>query len=330
MTAARAQADNADYRAAGGLAIADAMAIHFALHDARAPDNVTLSSGVKLAIFVSRNGTRRCDVPYKGAGQLRVRAKLMTQNQAKNSHAAERARSGAHITHILPLDAMGQHTAPTCGGDWGMIEGNELKRKCAAVGVGHVQRGPPPPLSGAHVAKLQAEGATPSQFEDEPKGFEAALVAGTDEAIARRKSPAGKSSAESRAAAAPALARAGPDEADTEVEVTGGRTREQRDAELLKRAIDLTAGGAGPPAKQVKKEAEEAQVKKEPPAAEHEAPAAEPAKPTLVQKVGRLRTELGLGGGLTMAQVAATACHELGIELQPTALANVDACIAAL
>ena len=135
-TAAKVLKDNADYRVIGGLALVDALAIHAAIHSTTV--TVQLSSGIVLPVTISGNGCRRVDVIVDFA-RPKGRCKLMAQNLEKSSAAARRARLGANITHVLPLDAAGLHTAPAHSGDWGMIENGVLVKKCAAVllnGVG--------------------------------------------------------------------------------------------------------------------------------------------------------------------------------------------------
>lgn len=126
MTAASVKAYNAEYLAAGGLALADAFAIHRAIHSTAA--HVTLSTGETLGIFKSKNGCWRCDVVVGGHAPC----KLMAQNPDNDNAAAARARAGAKITHILPLDAAGRHTG-SGGGTWGTLEEDRLTRTCAAV-----------------------------------------------------------------------------------------------------------------------------------------------------------------------------------------------------
>ena len=109
-TAAVVITDNAQWLAStGGLLVADVLAIHDAIHSSTA--SVTLS-GQTLRIFVSDNGCRRCDVIVDPSQRPKGRCKLMEQNKKKGSAAAQRAREGAKITWIIPLDAAGKHTAP--------------------------------------------------------------------------------------------------------------------------------------------------------------------------------------------------------------------------
>lgn len=84
------------------------------------------------------------------------------QNTDKQSKAAQRARAGAKITHILPLDAQGRHTSPQYSSDWGCIEEGKLTKSCAAVlHVGdvseHTGRAPP-------IKRARAADAPPRRF----------------------------------------------------------------------------------------------------------------------------------------------------------------------
>jgi hypothetical protein len=152
-------ADNAAWLAStGGLRLANVLAIHDAIHSSAA--SVTLfgagaGGGQTLRVFVSDNGCRRCDVIVDPSQRLAGRCKLMEQNKKKGSAAAQRAREGAKITWIIPLDAAGKHTAPTTG--WGLIEDGVLKITCNAVlNAADVQaskkgakKAPPPPAAPA-------------------------------------------------------------------------------------------------------------------------------------------------------------------------------------
>ena len=141
--AQRTHADNADYRAAGGLRFADALAIHDALHDLKQPTAVQISTGDTLIIDEGAGGARRCLLVVDARVRPRGRCKLMAQNPTKSSKAAEAARErGARITHLMPLDARGQHTLAEYAGDWGCIGWNAtagcmedgiLTKNCAAV-----------------------------------------------------------------------------------------------------------------------------------------------------------------------------------------------------
>ena len=123
-------AANEGYRQAGGLALADAIAIHDAIHDPKIT-SVTLSTGLALPIFLSSNGTRRADLFVESVG--RVVCKFMAQNTKKSSAAAQRAKAGARITHILPLDDKGRHTPPSYASDWGCIEEGKLTKNSSAI-----------------------------------------------------------------------------------------------------------------------------------------------------------------------------------------------------
>ena len=125
-------AANEDYVANGGLLLADALAIHDAIHDPALPASVSISTGRTLDIFVSNNGARRCDVVVDAA-RPKGRCKLMAQNVNKQSASARRALAGAKITHILPLDTQGRHTNAPYSSDWGCIEDDVLTKNCAAV-----------------------------------------------------------------------------------------------------------------------------------------------------------------------------------------------------
>ncbi len=150
-TDARVKADNADWLAStGGLCLADALAIHDAIHSSTA--SVTLSGfGQTMRVFRSPgNGCRRCDVIVDPSERPAGRCKLMEQNKSSGSKAAERASQGAKITWIIPLDAQGRHTPPATG--WGKIEDGVLKPTCKAV-IADVQaskkaaKKPPPPAA---------------------------------------------------------------------------------------------------------------------------------------------------------------------------------------
>mmetsp|Transcript_18876 Transcript_18876/g.56085 ORF Transcript_18876/g.56085 Transcript_18876/m.56085 type:complete len:90 (+) Transcript_18876:1-270(+) len=54
----------------------------------------------------------------------------MAQNTKKASRTAARARAGAKIVHILPLDARGKHTN---GPGWGMVEDGVLVKNSPAA-----------------------------------------------------------------------------------------------------------------------------------------------------------------------------------------------------
>ena len=143
-------AANEDFLAAtGGLLLADAMTIHEAIHDAAAPANVTVSSGIDLPIFVSGNGARRCDYIIDPAVRPLGRCKLMAQNTQKESATARRALAGAKITHILPLDRAGRHTNAPYASDWGCIEDGRLTKNCPAV----LNQSSVPPTMAAAAAK---------------------------------------------------------------------------------------------------------------------------------------------------------------------------------
>ena len=159
-------ADNAAWLAStGGLRVADVLAIHDAIHSSAT--SVTLSRfGQTLRVFVSDNGCRRCDVIVDPSQRPAGRCKLMEQNKKKGSAAAQRAREGAKITWIIPLDAAGKHTAPTTG--WGLIEDGVLKITCNAVlNAADVQASkkgakkapPPPPAPAPKKQKVDADEA---------------------------------------------------------------------------------------------------------------------------------------------------------------------------
>ena len=130
-TCEKTLASNADYQQRGGLALADAFAIHHAIHSTASSVRL-VTMGVTLPISVSANGCRRVDV-IMDADRPLGRCKFLAQNMEKESAAAKRARAGAKITHCLPLDGEGKHTAPSNSGDWGMFEDERLARDCAAV-----------------------------------------------------------------------------------------------------------------------------------------------------------------------------------------------------
>ena len=129
-TAAIAKADNADYLARGGLAVADAFAIHRALHSNTTV--VTLSTGVVLQIIPSANGCRSVNVVVDRA-RPRGWCKFMEQNKAKqerccsarpqwcNDHARDPAerRWQAHATGVRQRlgHARGQRAVEDLRGD---------------------------------------------------------------------------------------------------------------------------------------------------------------------------------------------------------------------
>ena len=115
------------------LTVDDALALAAAISDDQKPSEVVLpSTGQRLKIFVSKNGCRRVDVTVAVPGATRRHAwmKLMAQNVHKGSAAAARARRGARIVHILPLDAAGKHSN---GPGWGMVEDGALVKNSSAA-----------------------------------------------------------------------------------------------------------------------------------------------------------------------------------------------------
>jgi hypothetical protein len=107
----------------------DALALAAAISDdVVKPSTVALPSdpSTVLAIIVSKNGCRRIDVPavdqpaYAEHGWM----KLMAQNESKDSAAAARARAGAKIVHILPLQTDGSHPTNT----WGLVEDGVIRK----------------------------------------------------------------------------------------------------------------------------------------------------------------------------------------------------------
>eukprot|EP00629_Pelagomonadales_sp_RCC1024_P001637 CAMPEP_0119283190 /NCGR_PEP_ID=MMETSP1329-20130426/28084_1 /TAXON_ID=114041 /ORGANISM="Genus nov. species nov., Strain RCC1024" /LENGTH=101 /DNA_ID=CAMNT_0007283857 /DNA_START=174 /DNA_END=475 /DNA_ORIENTATION=- len=96
------------------LSVADALALAAAVSDETRDSARLPSTGDVLDVFISKNGCRRVDVVVRGRAWM----KLMAQNTKKASRTAARARAGAKIVHILPLDARGKHTN---GPGWGMV-----------------------------------------------------------------------------------------------------------------------------------------------------------------------------------------------------------------
>lgn len=125
-------AANEDYVAKGGLLLDDAIAIHEAIHHAAQPDTVTVA-GTELSIVRAKNGSRCCHLVVDPDVRPLGRCKLMAQNTKKKSAAANRAREGAKITWLLPLDDAGHNTVPPYSSDWGTIEGGVLTKNCPAV-----------------------------------------------------------------------------------------------------------------------------------------------------------------------------------------------------
>ena len=115
------------------LTVEDALALAAAISD-EVVTSVTLpSTGKSLPIKTSGNGCRRIDVPDPsgvGARGYPGWMKLMAQNKNKGSATAARARAGASIVHILPLDAGGGHTN---GVGWGMVEDGVLTKNSTAA-----------------------------------------------------------------------------------------------------------------------------------------------------------------------------------------------------
>ena len=116
------------------LTVEDALAISEAICDKiNNPSSVMLpSNGKTYEVFVSKNGCRRCDVSDDASKALGYRdgwMKLMEQNADKSSAAAGRARAGAKIVHILPLDKDGGHSN---GPGWGMCEDGKLSKNSKA------------------------------------------------------------------------------------------------------------------------------------------------------------------------------------------------------
>lgn len=114
------------------LTVKDALALAAALTDkAGLPQNVTVpSTNTVLPIVVSKNGCRRVDVKIKVEGDPTPDRrdgwmKLMEQNANKSSSTAARARNGAKIVHILPLQPDGSHTQ---GSGWGLVEDGVLTK----------------------------------------------------------------------------------------------------------------------------------------------------------------------------------------------------------
>ena len=124
---------NADWlEATGGLRLADVLSVHDAIHDPT-KTQVTLSTGLTLPVVVSANGCRRVDMVVDPGARPKGRCKLMAQNLKTGSKAAQRASQGAQISHIIPLDAQGRHTAAQYSHDWGMVEEGKLAKQCRAV-----------------------------------------------------------------------------------------------------------------------------------------------------------------------------------------------------
>lgn len=63
------------------------------------------------------------DLPGEGAFADHGWMKLMEQNKNKPSAAAQRAKNGSKIVHILPLEPDGSHPD-----QWGMIENGVLTK----------------------------------------------------------------------------------------------------------------------------------------------------------------------------------------------------------
>ena len=124
---------NADWlEATGGLRLADLLSVHDAIHDPT-KRQVTLSTGLTLPVTVSANGCRRVDMVVDPDARPKGRCKLMAQNLTTGSKAAKRACEGAEISHVIPLDAQGRHTAAQYSHDWGMVEEGKLVKHCRAV-----------------------------------------------------------------------------------------------------------------------------------------------------------------------------------------------------
>ena len=124
---------NADWlEATGGLRLADLLSVHDAIHNL-SKKQVTLSTGLTLPVVVSANGCRRVDMVVDPDARPKGRCKLMAQNLKTGSKAAQRAGEGAQISHIIPLDAQGRHTAAQFSHDWGMVEDGKLAKHCRAV-----------------------------------------------------------------------------------------------------------------------------------------------------------------------------------------------------
>ena len=113
------------------LTVEDALALALAISDkVDKPSTVVLpSTGQTLPIIISGNGCRRVDV-ITDDSRPHGWMKLMEQNPSKGSATAARARAGARIVHILPLDPRGGHTS---GAGWGMVENGKLAKNSTAA-----------------------------------------------------------------------------------------------------------------------------------------------------------------------------------------------------
>ena len=114
----------------------DCLTLSAAISSDDAPVSVSLPSrpdAAALDIFTSANGCRRIDVrvPVESApARAHPWMKLMEQNTSKSSAAAARARAGAKIVHILPVDEHGSHSR---GAGWGMVEDGVLTKNSTAA-----------------------------------------------------------------------------------------------------------------------------------------------------------------------------------------------------
>ena len=104
----------------------DALALAAAISDPAKPSICVLpSDNSVLEAINSKTGCRRIDVPSEHPDFVRHGwIKLKAQNESKGSSVAARARAGAKIVHILPLQPGGSHPTNT----WGLIEDGVLMK----------------------------------------------------------------------------------------------------------------------------------------------------------------------------------------------------------
>eukprot|EP00964_Phaeocystis_antarctica_P097484 scaffold63598_cov54-Phaeocystis_antarctica.AAC.4 len=226
---------NADWlEATGGLRLADVLSVHDAIHDPT-KTQVTLSTGHTLPVVVSANGCRRVDMVVDPGARPKGRCKLMAQNLKTGSKAAQRASQGAAISHIIPLDAQGRHTAAQYSHDWGMVEEGKLAKHCRAVlnaqdvASATGKRAEPPP-------KRRKVDAAPRRFLNCPiaeKGAAKALGAKWDAAQRKWFVPEGLEMAPfvrwDPTAPTPTPSPTAPSAADGSTSAAGGSTPEAGD-----------------------------------------------------------------------------------------------------
>ena len=317
---------------------ADAITIHRAIHTPGAM-RATLTNGLTLPIFVSQNGSRRCDLPL---GAFSQNAKLMAQSLSKSSDAAARARAGAKITHVIPLGKDGQHITTS---HWGMIEGDKVTKYCYVI---QNPNAPPEDPARTKYGHLRSECTflhCPFEQKEQAKSAGACWDGEGDGCRRQWYVPPGLSlarfarwlpSTTAPAHGAPA-ASSSANEADVDgVEVAGARTWAERDAELRKHAVPLdesdddAAEAHSRPLKRAKPEPNSppTTATSSPAAADAPAstgstssPAPRSSKGSLKQKADELGAALGLAPGASLPEVARAACEATEVDASNKSLA---------